>query len=68
MEATPTLARLARIPVIIFGSVHSAQGAVGSLYDLSLDNRLGKPPRVIRNIKATECQALLKEFFSSLRT
>jgi tRNA(adenine34) deaminase len=60
--------RLARIPVIIFGAGDSAQGAVGSLYDLSLDDRLGTPPRVIRNIKAAECQALLKEFFSSLRT
>ena len=60
--------RLARIPVIVFGAGDSAQGAVGSLYDLSLDTRLGPPPRVIRNIKATECQTLLKEFFSSLRT
>lgn len=60
--------RLSRIPVIIFGAGDSAQGAVGSLYDLSLDDRLGTPPRVIRNVKAAECQALLKEFFSSLRT
>jgi tRNA(adenine34) deaminase len=59
--------RLARIPVIIFGAGDSAQGAVGSLYDLSLDDRLGTPPRVIRNVKAEECQALLKKFFSSLR-
>lgn len=60
--------RLARIPVVIFGAGDSAQGAMGSLYDLSLDDRLGTLPRVIRNIKAAECQALLKEFFSSLRT
>jgi tRNA(adenine34) deaminase len=60
--------RLARIPVIIFGAGDSQQGAVGSLFDLSLDERLGAPPRVIRNIKATECQALLKAFFSSLRS
>ena len=60
--------RLARIPVIIFGAGDSAQGAVGSLYDLSIDDRLGTPPRVIRNIRAAECQGLLKEFFSSLRT
>ncbi len=60
--------RLARIPIIIFGAGDSQQGAVGSLYDLSLDERLGTPPRVIRNIKAKECQELLKAFFSSLRT
>jgi tRNA(adenine34) deaminase len=60
--------RLARIPVIIFGAGDSQQGAVGSLFDLSLDDRLGTPPRVIRNVRATECYTLLKEFFSSLRT
>lgn len=60
--------RLARIPIIIFGTGDSQQGAVGSLYDLSLDDRLGTPPRVIRNVKASECQDLLREFFTSLRT
>jgi tRNA(adenine34) deaminase len=59
--------RLARIPVVIFGAGDSQQGAVGSLYDLSLDERLGAPPRVIRNIRAPECQGILQEFFESLR-
>ncbi len=59
--------RLARIPSIVFGAGDSKQGAVGSLYDLSLDERLGPPPRVIRNIRRESCEALLKDFFKSIR-
>ena len=59
--------RLARIPTIVFGAGDSKQGAVGSLFDLSLDDRLGPLPRVIRNVQREECEALLKDFFKSLR-
>jgi tRNA(adenine34) deaminase len=59
--------RLARIPSIVFGAGDSKQGAVGSLYDLSLDERLGPAPRVIRNIRREVCEALLKDFFKSIR-
>ena len=60
--------RLARIPTIVFGAGDSKQGAVGSLYDLSLDERLGPPPRVIRNVNRDACEMLLKDFFKTLRT
>lgn len=59
--------RLARIPTLVFGAGDSKQGAVGSLFDLSLDDRLGPLPRVIRNVQREECEALLKDFFKSLR-
>lgn len=59
--------RLARIPVLIFGAGDSRQGAVGSLYDLSQDNRLGDPMRVIANVQKAECEALLSDFFQKLR-
>ncbi len=59
--------RLARVPTIVFGAGDSKQGALGSLFDLSLDERLGPVPRVIRNIRRDECEALLKDFFKSLR-
>ena len=59
--------RLARIPSIVFGAGDSKQGAVGSLYDLSLDERLGPTPRVIRNIRREACESLLKDFFKSIR-
>ena len=60
--------RLARIPTVVFGAGDSQQGAVGSLYDLSLDERLGPPPRVIRSIRKDACEELLKSFFKGLRT
>jgi tRNA(adenine34) deaminase len=59
--------RLARIPVIIFGAGDSRQGAAGSLFDLSADERLGPPPRVIRGVKREECEMVLKRFFEQLR-
>lgn len=59
--------RLARIPTVIFGAGDSKQGAMGSLYDLSLDPRLGAPMKVIRNLKANECGELLKKFFEARR-
>lgn len=59
--------RLARIPTLVFGAGDSRQGATGSLYDLSQDPRLGDPIRVIRNIKQTECEEMLSQFFKRLR-
>jgi tRNA(Arg) A34 adenosine deaminase TadA len=59
--------RLARLPIVVFGAGDSKQGAMGSLYDLSLDNRLGPPPRVISGILKDECEGALKRFFESLR-
>lgn len=59
--------RLARIPIVVFGAGDSKQGAMGSLYDLSLDDRLGPPPRVISGILKNECEGTLKRFFESLR-
>lgn len=59
--------RNARVGALVFGAADARAGAVGSLYDLSLDERLGKVPRVISGIRADECAALLKIFFSNRR-
>jgi tRNA(adenine34) deaminase len=59
--------RLARIPTIIFGAGDSKQGAVGSLYDLSQDTRLGSAVRVITGARSAECELLLREFFKRSR-
>jgi tRNA(adenine34) deaminase len=59
--------RLARIPTLLFGAGDSRQGAVGSLYDLSQDERLGPPLRVISGLKKTECETLLSSFFKQRR-
>jgi tRNA(adenine34) deaminase len=59
--------RLARIPILIFGAGDSKQGAVGSLYDLGQDERLGAPLRVISGTKREQCLRVLKDFFESRR-
>lgn len=58
---------LARIGTVVFGTGDSRQGAMGSLYDLSDDERFGKPPRVIRGVMEDECRELLQGFFADLR-
>lgn len=59
--------RLARIPFIVFGATDSNIGAVGSLYDLSQDERLGPIPHVISGIMADECGRLISNFFQNRR-
>ena len=59
--------RLARIPLVVFGAGDSKQGAIGSLYDLSQDERLGTPLRVISGIKGDACEAALRNFFKDKR-
>ncbi len=59
--------RLARIPILVFGAGDSKQGAVGSLYDLSQDPRMGKPLRVIQGIKKVACGNMLRNFFETMR-
>lgn len=59
--------RLARISTLIFGAGDSKQGAVGSLYDLSQDPRVGAPLRTIHGVRSTECENLLRAFFAAKR-
>jgi tRNA(adenine34) deaminase len=59
--------RLARIPTLIFGAGDSKQGAVGSLYDLSQDSRLGAGVRVVQGIREGECRETLESFFRRMR-
>ena len=59
--------RQSRIATVIYGARDARYGAMGSLYDLSQDERLGKPPQVIPGVKAEECAQLLKDFFKLRR-
>lgn len=59
--------RLARVPVIVYGAQDSRMGAVGSLYDLSLDNRIGEGPRVISGVRGAEASEILTDFFKVRR-
>lgn len=58
---------LARIPRLVFGCLDPKGGAVGSLYDISDDKRLNHRVEVRPGVMAEEAQALLKDFFKSLR-
>jgi len=60
--------RNARIGALVFGASDARAGAAGSLYDISLDPRLGAVPRVISGVNAQECAQLLKDFFARVRS
>jgi len=59
---------LSRIGTVVFGVADPRMGAYGSLYDISQDERLGSPPRVVAGVKEGECRELLQRFFAELRT
>ena len=56
-----------RIDRCVFGAPDPKGGAVGSLYDLSRDNRLNHGFEVTSDVLQDECSKLLQGFFSQLR-
>ena len=58
---------LARIPRLIYGANDPRIGAVGSIYDLSADERFNHKVDVTRGVMAHECGTMLSNFFSQLR-
>lgn len=56
-----------RIDRCVFGAPDPKGGAVGSLYDLSRDNRLNHAFEVTSGVLQDECAGLLQGFFSQLR-
>ena len=56
-----------RIDRCVFGAPDPKGGAVGSLYDLSRDNRLNHGFEVTSGVLQDECSKLLQGFFSQLR-
>lgn len=59
-----TAARLARV---VYGAEDPKAGAVGSLWDVLRDARLNHRPEVISGVLASECGALLRDFFAARR-
>lgn len=59
--------RLARISNIIFGAGDSRFGALGSLYDLSQESRIGPVPQIEGGVLADECRKLMQRFFKERR-
>jgi tRNA(adenine34) deaminase len=59
-----TAARLGRL---VYGADDPKAGAVGSLWDVVRDRRLNHRPEVIGGVLASECGAVLREFFNARR-
>lgn len=57
----------ARIDRLVYGAPDPKAGAVGTLYDLSNDERLNHRFAVTSGMLAEESSAILKEFFGGLR-
>lgn len=57
----------ARIPVVYFGAMDSKGGATRSLYHLLEDDRLNHQVEVHAEIRASEGQRLLQDFFGKIR-
>ncbi|MDI6692153.1 MAG: tRNA adenosine(34) deaminase TadA [Anaerosomatales bacterium] len=57
----------ARIERLVFGAHDPKAGAVGTLYDLSSDERLNHRFSVTSGVLAEECAAELRRFFERLR-
>jgi len=58
---------MARIGRLVYGAEDPKAGAVGSLWDVVRDRRLGHRPEVIGGVLAAECAALLRQFFAARR-
>ncbi len=57
----------ARVARVVYGADDPKAGALGSLYNLGADPRLNHEFEVVPGVRAGECAALLREFFSGLR-
>jgi tRNA(adenine34) deaminase len=58
---------LARVPRVVYGTVDLKAGAAGSVLDVLGERRLNHRPQVDGGLLATECAALLTDFFASRR-
>jgi tRNA(adenine34) deaminase len=57
----------ARLDRLVYGAADPKAGAVGSVWDLLRDRRLGHSVEVIGGVLAAECGDLLSDFFGHLR-
>ena len=58
---------LARIPAVVFGVREPKSGALGSIYDLNLQEKPGSAARIIEGIKEAQCKELMQRFFRAKR-
>jgi tRNA(adenine34) deaminase len=60
-------ALVARVARVAFGAPDQKAGACGSLYNLGADPRLNHEFEVVAGIRASQCAALVTEFFAQRR-
>src|SRR5215471_8112144 len=60
-------ARVAGNCRLVYGAADPKAGAVGSLWDVLRDRRLGHRTEVLGGVLAEECAALLRDFFAERR-
>lgn len=58
----------AQVAEVVFGAADLRAGAVGSLYNVSVDQRLNHTSDVVAGVRAAECAALLTQFFADRRS
>jgi tRNA(adenine34) deaminase len=59
---------LARVPRLVYGSPDPKAGACTTLYQIPQDPRLNHQVDVVGNVLEARCSALLKDFFSKVRS
>lgn len=57
----------AQVERVVFGAADLKAGAVGSLYNIAVDQRLNHTSTVVEGVRRAECAALLTGFFASRR-
>lgn len=57
----------AQVERVVFGTADLKAGAVGSLYNVAVDQRLNHTSIVVAGVRAEECAALLTNFFADRR-
>ncbi len=57
----------AGVAKVVFGAADLKAGAVGSLYNVAVDQRLNHTSEVVAGVRAEECAALVTRFFADRR-
>lgn len=57
----------ARVARLVYGCANPKAGAVHTLFTIPTDPRLNHRVEVVAGVRASECAALLSEFFATLR-
>src|SRR5947208_1477423 len=58
---------LARVPMVVYGTVDPKAGACDTLYRITADPRLNHRAQVVGGVLAQRCAAVLSDFFAAKR-